>query len=354
MGNFHFLKDEYPELHKLASIAERLLFIDSPACIVKIRMIAEKATKLMAEFEGECELNKSDQLDRINRLQQTGIVPWEMSDILHKIRKSGNRAAHEGIGSEQTARYLLRQIFYFLSWFYELYEHENIQFHYTAPEDIASSNEKILELESKLAQMQIMVKDYEEKVKARSHIAEEDKIHRKHRANQLISKIEESEAEVREHIDEQLRDAGWVCDTQSLNYNTNRTLPQKNKYFAIANWPCGDLWADYGLFIDCKLVGVVEAKTQIHDLLEVIDEVINYSLKPTLVGDACLVNSDSTRYKVPFIFASNGERFSETASSNFGILFLDMRKQKNIVIPLSSWPTPEELKAKLPELKTAQ
>ncbi len=68
-----------------------------------------------------------------------------------------------------------------------------------------------------------------------------------------------NEAETRELIDVQLRLAGWEVDTNLLRFSKG-THPQKGKYFAIVEWPVGILWADYALFYEYDLIGIVEAK----------------------------------------------------------------------------------------------
>ncbi|WP_366512056.1 DEAD/DEAH box helicase family protein [Clostridium sp.] len=93
---------------------------------------------------------------------------------------------------------------------------------------------------------------------------------RKDRGKIASSKIELSEAETRNIIDEQLRSAGWEVDTKFLRYSKG-TRPQKNKNIAIAEWPTyseekGNGAADYALFIGLKLVGIIEAKSGVHFL----------------------------------------------------------------------------------------
>ncbi|TWT56474.1 type I restriction enzyme EcoKI subunit R [Allorhodopirellula solitaria] len=57
-----------------------------------------------------------------------------------------------------------------------------------------------------------------------------------------------SEADTRELIDIQLREAGWIVDSKNLRYSKG-SRPQKNKNTAIAEWPTSSGPADYVLFI---------------------------------------------------------------------------------------------------------
>jgi type I restriction enzyme R subunit len=76
------------------------------------------------------------------------------------------------------------------------------------------------------------------------------------------------EAATRAIIDEQLRDAGWEADTQSLRHG-NGTRPIKGRNLAIAEWPTASGPADYALFAGLKLLGVVEAKRRNKNVMEV-------------------------------------------------------------------------------------
>ena len=77
--------------------------------------------------------------------------------------------------------------------------------------------------------------------------------------------MEIDEADTRLIIDEQLRQAGWEVDTQSLRYELG-TRPLAGKNIAIAEWPTKSGPADYVLFVGLTVVGVVEAKRKRKDV----------------------------------------------------------------------------------------
>lgn len=82
----------------------------------------------------------------------------------------------------------------------------------------------------------------------------------KSRSVRAARKIDMNEAETRELIDAQLRQAGWEADSNQLNWKSKKTVPQKGRMIAIAEWPAGNKWADYALFNGLDLVAIAEAK----------------------------------------------------------------------------------------------
>jgi type I restriction enzyme R subunit len=117
---------------------------------------------------------------------------------------------------------------------------------------------------------------------------------------------------------------------------------------AIAEWPCGKLWADYALFIGEELVGIVEAKKHNKSVANDLVQAKNYSKQPSLLGDAKLIkHANSNKYKIPFLFATNGRPYLEQFKEASGIWFWDATNQTNIQKPLQNWFTPYDLKEKL-------
>ncbi|RXM37487.1 hypothetical protein BOQ62_22600, partial [Chryseobacterium sp. CH21] len=86
-------------------------------------------------------------------------------------------------------------------------------------------------------------------------------------------------------IDVQLRAAGWECDTENINYKNKKTLPEKGKNKAIAEWPCGGKYADYADKIN---LSELDTRIQLIDVQlraagwECDTENINYKNKKTL------------------------------------------------------------------------
>ena len=168
------------------------------------------------------------------------------------------------------------------------------------------------------------------------------------RSEEAVRKIDLNEAETRELIDEQLREAGWICDTNTYNYKTKRTLPEKGKSMAIAEWKCDQKWADYALFIDMELVGIVEAKKHISNVKGALGQARDYSeIVQPLNETAFPDHPNQQQYKVPFLFATNGRSYLKQYEIASGIWFWDARKQTNLEKPLAAWFSPKDLKEKL-------
>ena len=120
-SNFIFLQASYPDLFTLGKLAERLISIDPNSSLTKSRLFSEKLTTLIWSFE-ELEVTSEPQVYKINKLYDSGIIPEIIKDILHLIRKSGNRATHTGNSSKEEALFILKKLFKLSIWFYETYE----------------------------------------------------------------------------------------------------------------------------------------------------------------------------------------------------------------------------------------
>ncbi|MDX5437753.1 MAG: type I restriction-modification system endonuclease, partial [Pontibacter sp.] len=148
--------------------------------------------------------------------------------------------------------------------------------------------------------------------------------------------------ETRELIDQQLRKAGWQADTPTLNYKKHKTLPQPGKNMAIAEWPAGPKWADYALFVGLELYGIVEAKKYAQDISTNLGQSKVYAELAEAKHEAKLLGQWG-KYKVPFLFSTNGRPYLEQIKTKSGIWFLDVRKETNNAKPLQGWYSPEGL-----------
>ncbi|MCD8432350.1 type I restriction-modification system endonuclease [Tenacibaculum finnmarkense genomovar ulcerans] len=348
--NFIFLKDNYIELFQLIVLAERNCYTDPSTTLSKLRILTEKLASILIDFEQLDEPFDKKQVSKLNVLANNSDTPSEIISIFHTIRKSGNKASHSGEGTQAEARYMLRQTFYLTKWFIEVYEDEEICSDYEIPQEswFIIENSRSIELEQQLAQLKDEVDTYKLKIIAQTQISEEAKKQRKERAFSKAKKTAETEAETRERIDKQLRDVGWECDTQTLNYKTRKTLPQKGRQIAISEWKCATKWADYALFNGLELIGIVEAKKHIKNVMSDLGQAEKYSQLVTNNNNTTFVkHANSSNYKVPFIFATNGRPYLAQFKTASGIWFWDARNQKNRAKPLPNWFSPRDLIEKL-------
>ncbi|MEY5049038.1 MAG: hypothetical protein RLZZ175_2397 [Bacteroidota bacterium] len=340
ISKFTFLKDDYLELFSIAELAEQLIHLDPNSSLAKSRLFSEKIVSLIFEFD-ELEIVDGNQVDKINFLFQENAIPDIVRDILHTIRKSGNRATHDGKSSYQEAFFILKKCYNLGKWFFETYEDELVdQSDYVLPP--AKSDAYIAELKKQNEELSTQLIDNKNKISALNQTPEL-KSSRRIRGTRNAGNINLDEFETRKLlIDPLLKQAGWECDTENINYKSKKTIPQKGKNLAIAEWPCNGKWADYALFIGTDLYGIVEAKKFASDISTDLHQSKIYAER---IEDKEHFNmlGKWENYKVPFLFSTNGRGYLEQLKTKSGIWFLDIRKNTNRATALRGWFSPEGL-----------
>lgn len=334
--NFSFLQQQYPSLYAICELSEKLIYVDPSSSLSKSRLFSEKLSQLIWEFEELGEF-MGTQNDRIYRLSNVNITPDIITNILHTVRKSGNKASHDGTGSFQEAHFILKKCFQLAKWFYETYEQDYIEISsYTLPEKEDTASD---ELSEKLEKLSKEFTDYKNKI-AELNKNKGEITARKQRSDARARNLDLSEEDTRlTLIDPKLIEAGWECDTLELNYKKNKTLPQKGRNIAIAEWPCNGKWADYALFVGTKLFGIVEAKKYASDISTDLKQSDIYAKRISL-SDNFKTLGKWYDYKVPFLFSTNGREFLEQIKTKSGIWFLDVRKERNRAYPIRGWFSP--------------
>lgn len=338
-STFSFLEINYPELFTISELSERLIYIDPSSSLSKSRLFSEKLAQLIWQFEDLAPFD-GNQVERINQLFYKNCIPDIVKDIFHAIRKSGNKASHDGSGSKQEALYILKKCFQLAKWFYETYENDYIE---TTEYQLPKDNQKVSldKLTDELERLSKQVVDYQAKV-ATINATPELVTERQQRAVTNANNIGKTEAETRAIIDEQLRDAGWDCETEKLNYKKNKSLPEKGKNKAIAEWPCNGKWADYALFVGLELYGIVEAKKFATDISTDLHQSKIYAERIEAQDNFKLLGKWNG-YKVPFLFSTNGRNYLEQIKTKSGIWYLDIRKERNRSEALRGWFSPQGL-----------
>ena len=191
------------------------------------------------------------------------------------------------------------------------------------------------------ADEEILIKDAEEAAQAAPSVSASE---RKQRSRKAASQRQRPEAETRLLIDEQLRQVGWEADTENLRYSKG-TRPEKGRCLAIAEWPTDSQpghrgFADYALFIDLQMVGIIEAKASHKDIPSVIDYQGKDYPRNIRVEDLKYTIGQWGEYKVPFTFATNGRPYLKQLETKSGIWFLDLRQPDNIPKALHGWISP--------------
>ena len=349
-SNFDFLKKDWVDMAQMGEVAEICLYKDPNTALIKIRQLAEFITKAMAILEKNPAVEKLTQVERINWLKDTGYLTNDMALVFHRIRQKGNDAVHKYYSDAKEAAKLLPLVVKVAAWFKEVYGNDytfdSSTISYIAPPNIDYQSE--YERLSKLAEdNERLIQNLDP-----SKISLKSKEERKATVDKIRKKTDFTEAETRVLIDEFLVNANWEADSMELNYKTKKTLPEKGRNIAIAEWPCEKLkkgtsgFVDYALFIGTTLYGVIEAKKYKTDIVSALDsEARMYSEGVKEIEDISLVEgAPFGDYKVPFMYGSNGRSYNAFYKEKSGIFFLDGRNKKNLARPLEGFHSPEDLK----------
>lgn len=339
--NFTFLQKDFPILYNLALGAEYNLYEDPVSSLVKMRQFVEKMVGVLYQAHFMEFPYNSHLATRIKQLEYDGILPDRLRDLCFSINKKGNIAAHDVKGSTQDAIGTLLTTFKVAKWLSEIYGSEDIdlsQKRFSKPENMDARHalytleQDYAELESKFNKLlderdtSGLEKGISDQIKAKAH--------------RLARNIDMSEAETRELIDQQLRDAGWEVDTEAINFKKHKTLPQRGKNLAIAEWRIGKKWADYALFVGTELYALVEAKKYAEDISTNLHQAKIYAELATEDNGVRLLGKWRT-YKVPFLFSTNGRKYLKQLETKSGIWHIDIRNERNNARSLKGWYSPE-------------
>lgn len=94
--NFDHLKALSAELHRLGVLAEQFFAIDANTSLIKSRQFGEYMVKEIAALSGVYDRERRETThELLRRLSAAQIVPREVADVFHAVRKSGNEASHD-------------------------------------------------------------------------------------------------------------------------------------------------------------------------------------------------------------------------------------------------------------------
>lgn len=345
MGNFEFLKSYWEDLSKTGELAENYVYSDPNTSMIKQGMFAERMVQYMLAYDGIAEPDYDNtHANRIRLLKQNDLLPREVSDSLYVIRKMRNDASHNGEDDLDRARDNLRLTFNLGVWFMQVYgDYDYVPEEYIEPIEASLKAELLIkenkELEEKYAALEAEIDIIRTNGKSNAR--------RRLSAYSKSSTLNLSEAQTRELIDEQLRLAGWEADTVNMRHSKG-TLPEKNRYKAIAEWPTDSSYgkngyADYALFIGETMVAVIEAKKIDTDVFGALNVQAKDYAKNIKSKDQKYILRRFGEYYVPFIYATNGRPFLEQYKQKSGIWGLDTRQTYNAPSAVAAWPRPEEM-----------
>lgn len=392
--NFGYLKSHDVRLATLGAQAERYFREDPSTAIIKLRQLAELLAKLIAAHHALYRDERETFEETLRRLSYERIIPKEAAVVFHALRKIGNVAVHDVKGTHAEALTALKFGRQLGIWFHRTYGREPS----FAPGPFVPPPEPVdatVSLKEEIAQLQRQVTEGAETLAAAQRRIEQEAREREGLAGRLKREAEEKvvweqlaqdgeaarieiaaklasiqtaaeaalrtetvefvergvvaatqidldESETRALIDQQLRDRGWDADTKSLRHAAG-VRSAKGRNMAIAEWPTANGPADYALFVDAKLVGVVEAKRRRKIVSAAIDQAERYSAGIAASADIVLAGGPWGSHNVPFVFAANGRSYLKQIETESGIWFRDTRRAANHRRALVDWPTPSGL-----------
>ena len=339
-SNFDFLKDKFPALENFGKLAEKYLYNDSNSSLIKIGMMGETIVDLMIKYDDIQIYEDATAVQKISTLEKEGLLSKDINDILHYIRRYRNKAVHQNFENVEANKILLKLSHDLAEWFMQTYgDWEYRKKEYILPVDEGKTLKVDKEKEAKREER--LVEKAEKVAEKSSPIDRKERVRQAKKAAKLRTI---NESETRFIIDEQLREVGWEADTENLRHSYG-TRPEKGRNLAIAEWPIqgangNDNYVDYALFIGKRMVGLIEAKAYNKDIYSTID----YQCKEYAAGvrdaDTEYLQGGWGKYKVPFVFSTNGRPYNKQFETKSGVWFTDLRKNTNTPEALHNWFSP--------------
>ncbi|MBB5111954.1 type I restriction enzyme R subunit [Micromonospora echinospora] len=327
--NFGVLYPHQPLLSIYGALAEATVFSNPNSSLVQAgqfgEVLAEElVTRIGMRVEGD------RQVDRLNALTRAGVLVSEIRDDFEQLRRDRNRAAHRHLFDTARALVAVRICYKLGLWFHDAIEGrrtvaefvppidpgDNAQV--TNPAELAELREALSGHREALTQARVRLAEstsaLEAERKARAEAenliasAGSNRTQLLARVEQLTAQIEElrnaqhtkyevarrqprpvdakgreaivhraqrpaplNEVQARKVIDEMLRKSGWVIQDR------NQVNPMAAQGVAVREFTVATGRADYVLYIDGKIVGVVEAKREGDHLSSAVEQNDRYA-----------------------------------------------------------------------------
>ncbi len=317
MSNFKFLQQEWYSLYSKLKTAEERVFIEPVSAASYCRLVLEESMYLIYDLE---QIDKPFNTELINLMNEEAIksiIPFQLHEGLHIVRKTGNNAAHFGnrIGAKDSL-ISIRYIYDFTKWLSQTYSKEipnlpgifNETFIPKLGEKQRLLKEQQQEQEKAYQQLQEQIAKLQKEKEAILEKAQESEITLnalQQQTQQAVVKLKKqkqerlkplttefTESQTRQHlIDVDLKEAGWnnLSEGRDLEYSVIG-MP------ITADNPKGNGFVDYVLWDDNgKPLAIIEAKRTTKDI-----EVGKH--QAFLYAD-CLEKMHNQR---PIIFYTNG------------------------------------------------
>lgn len=403
-ANFDHLETLSKELHRLGVLAERFFAEDANTSLIKSRQFAEYMVKEISALAGVYHPSRNETTNELlGRLAAQQILPREVTDVFHAVRKKGNKAVHGVDGTPSEALYALKFCRTLGVWYRRTYGRDP-QFKpgpFVPPKNPEHVDDELRsELEDLRRQVRMTAEQLaatqasmEEQAKAREAAEElarqaseestvweqsalELEANQSELAKQLAAlqeqaasepeqeqqalrqaaleaagRLEIDEADTRLLIDVQLIEMGWEADTREFRYSRG-IRPEPRRNIAIAEWPTESGPVDYALFVGLKCVGIIEAKRESTDVPGVLLQTERYACGIQLEQDNLCKGAPwkhglAAPCRVPFAFATNSRPYIPQWKTKSGIWHRDLRQSTNQPKALPQWFSPKDLLDKL-------
>lgn len=397
--NFGFLAARDPHLAEHGARAERYAFDDPAMALVKLRQLGEQLARHAAAAIGRYTSPELPQIDLLRQLEDAGVLDPQLADLFHALRKVGNRAVHESVGTPRDALHHLRLAWRLAVWFHQAFRDPRFKPSpfVPPPEPARADPALVLELDAlrraladkaaaldtaaaseaavRAAAQAAIDAAYAELALALDLAAESEAQAAAttaalqaqlaalqaeaataskpaldavlQQARRATATLELDEADTRLLIDEQLRRAGWLADSTALRHALG-ARPIKGEHRAIAEWPTAEGPADYVLFAGLTPIAIVEAKRQAKNVAAAIEQAKRYARAYVFTPDELPpAGQPFGACRVPFLYATNGRPFLQQLLEQSGIWSLDARRPDNHPRALRDWHSPDGLVALL-------
>lgn len=389
-SNFAQLAVHDEQLLRLGLLAEQYFPSDPNTSILKLRQLTELLAQHVATNVGEFVSRDEPQHDLLRRLEQVGILPREISQLFGEVRRSGNAASHRLAGDHAAALSALKITWQIGVWFHRTFKNpafksgpfippkppkdesddlraelerlraglaEYQAAHHEAKQRLESAEAKLKASadersfwEEMAAEAEVSKAVLAERLAAQQALA----VARPKAAvtafvaasNEAAAELELDEAETRQLVDEQLRQAGWTADSTRLRY-ANGARPERAKNIAIAEWPTANGPADYVLFAGLTPIAAVEAKRKNIDVSASLQQAKRYCRGYAVLEEQESPGGPWAAHNLPFAFSTNGRPYLRQLATRSGVWFCDVRRPDNLGHVLDGWYTPEGLFALL-------
>lgn len=396
--NFGFLGAHAGQLVSLGAMAERYFRGDPNTALIKLRQFGETLAQCVAAKVGNYRDVGENQVDLLRRLEDRGAIPREAARLFHELRRTGNKATHDGYADHGAALSTLKVAWQLGVWFHRSYggDREFQPKAFAPPPDPRLASQALRAELERLRTERVASLSEAERARLAQQQAEQARLSAEDRARQeadekaaLLRMLDEAktreaalakdleaaqaaalrqpetiaaelkqaetaaagitldEAATRTIIDGQLRDRGWEVDSETLTFAAG-ARPARGRSMAIAEWPTETGPADYALFLGTSCIGVIEAKRQRRNVSAALaQQSERYARGLRVVEGMELPGGPWDGFRVPFLYAANGRPYLKQIETQSGIWFRDARRPTNLGRALMDWPTPDGLKSLL-------